>query len=142
MNPAALIQRAADAGVVLRLEGDQIKYSGTARAVRPLLEPLRQHKADLVRWFRQTPANAPEQSTDPCVWRELAQEYHLHHFNCKACCAGGQGRGLRCGVGASLWRSYLDAKSWLTPGAKVLPGQKKHLGGRRREISHFSKFQL
>ena len=39
-------------------------------------------------------------------WRELDRAYQLHHFACKSCIAGGQGRGLRCGVGAALWIQY------------------------------------
>lgn len=51
---------------------------------------------------------APEPPADPNAWRELAQAYHAHHFNCIACIAAGRGAlyGLRCGVGASLWTSY------------------------------------
>ncbi|MDO8248943.1 MAG: hypothetical protein Q7T78_04400, partial [Rhodoferax sp.] len=71
-----------------------------------LIEPLREHKADLIRWFTQSPANEPEPPPDPQDWRELAQAYHRHHVTCKTCCAAGQGRGLRCGTGAALWTSY------------------------------------
>lgn len=35
-----------------------------------------------------------------------ASAYHQHHFGCKACCAGGQGRGNRCEVGMGLWMAY------------------------------------
>ena len=51
-------------------------------------------------------ANEMEPPADPNAWRELARAYHAHHFGCPTCVAGGQGRGLRCGVGASLWGSY------------------------------------
>lgn len=45
---------------------------------------------------------------DPNAWRELATAYNLHHFACHVCIAAGRGAGygLRCGVGAALWRSY------------------------------------
>ena len=54
------------------------------------------------------PVIAPEPSTNPNAWRELAQAYHLHHFVCSTCIAAGRGAmyGLRCGVGAALWRHY------------------------------------
>lgn len=46
--------------------------------------------------------------TDPADWRELAAEYHAHHFACQTCIAAGRGsqHGLRCGTGAALWTSY------------------------------------
>ena len=45
----------------------------------------------------------------PCLTdtdHQRASEYHRHHFGCKACCAGGQGRGNRCEVGMGLWMAY------------------------------------
>ncbi|MDO8262189.1 MAG: hypothetical protein Q7T21_03080 [Gallionella sp.] len=106
MSAAALIQRAEAAGVSLRLVNGKVKITGKKSAVAKLIEPLREHKADLIRWFTQSPANEPEPPNDPAAWRELAAEYHGHHFACKTCCAAGQGRGLRCGTGAALWISY------------------------------------
>lgn len=53
---------------------------------------------------------APEPPADPAAWHELAVAYNAHHFNCKTCCAAGQGRGLRCGVGATLWTSYQNTE--------------------------------
>lgn len=50
----------------------------------------------------------------PCLTdtdRQRANEYHLHHFGCKACCAGGQGRGNRCEVGMGLWMAYQHEES-------------------------------
>lgn len=45
---------------------------------------------------------------DPSAWRALSTAYSLHHFGCRACIAASKGAmyGLRCGVGAALWRSY------------------------------------
>jgi hypothetical protein len=43
---------------------------------------------------------------DSRLWRELDRAYLGHHFNCPTCVAGGQARGLRCSVGASLWTAY------------------------------------
>ena len=45
--------------------------------------------------------------------RIKASEYRLHHFGCKACCAGGQGRGTRCEIGMSLWMAYQNKESIL-----------------------------
>lgn len=35
------------------------------------------------------------------------EAYLVHHFSCRVCINGGQGRGERCGVGAPLWAAYL-----------------------------------
>ena len=108
MSTAALIQRAQAAGVTLRLEDGQIRYIGSNRAVASLIEPLRQHKADLIRWFTQSPANDPEPKSDPSTWRELAAAYYAHHVNCRHCIAAGRAPvyGKRCSVGIALWHSY------------------------------------
>lgn len=55
-------------------------------------------------------ANDPEPPSDPQAWRELAQVYHAHHFNCPTCTAAGRGSqyGQRCGAGMALWRLYCD----------------------------------
>ena len=47
-------------------------------------------------------------ANDQNAWRELAQAYHAHHFNCITCIAAGRGAvyGLRCGAGMALWTSY------------------------------------
>lgn len=45
----------------------------------------------------------------PCLTdadHQRASEYHQHHFGCKVCCAGGQGRGNRCEIGMGLWMAY------------------------------------
>ena len=46
-------------------------------------------------------------------WRELDQAYQRHHWSCPQCKAAGRGAGygLRCGVGAALWRAYEDASA-------------------------------
>lgn len=52
--------------------------------------------------------NALEPPADPNAWRELAQAYHAHHFNCPQCIAAGRGAvyGDRCDVGSLLWSCY------------------------------------
>lgn len=54
---------------------------------------------------------ATEPLADPNAWRELAAAYHEHHGGCHECIAAGRGSmyGLRCGVGAALWRSYQES---------------------------------
>ena len=55
-------------------------------------------------------ANHPEPPSDPQAWRELAQAYNAHHFDCPTCIAAGRGikYGQRCGAGTALWRLYCD----------------------------------
>ena len=110
MSTVALIKRAQDAGIQLKLVDGKVKVIGKRSAVDAMLEPLRQHKADLIRWFTSAP-NDPEPPTDPAAWRELAAAYHDHHFACQTCIAAGRGSryGLRCGTGAALWRAYAQA---------------------------------
>ena len=58
-------------------------------------------------------ANDPEPPADPQAWRELAQAYYAHHFNCQTCIAAGRGSryGQRCGAGMALWAGYQDSES-------------------------------
>ena len=48
---------------------------------------------------------------DQNAWRVLVTAYHAHHFECPVCIAAGRGAqyGLRCGVGAALWKTYQDS---------------------------------
>jgi DNA segregation ATPase FtsK/SpoIIIE-like protein len=39
-----------------------------------------------------------------------ADAYNQHHFACRACIGGGQGRGERCATGAGLWAAYIGDK--------------------------------
>ena len=44
--------------------------------------------------------------TDLAERRVLHAAYMAHHWTCMTCIAGGQGRGLRCGVGTTLLRAH------------------------------------
>lgn len=92
MSVQALIRQAHDAGVELRLVDGKVKATGTRAAVEAMLEPLRQHRAELI-----------EAMTD---WRVLHKAYLAHHWTCATCIAAGLGYGLRCGAGAALWTTY------------------------------------
>lgn len=104
MSVDSLIRKALDSGVQLALVDGSIKIIGQRSAVYQWRDQLREHKAAIFQHL--SAANDPEPPADPANWRELAAEYHRHHFACPTCIAGGQGRGLRCGVGASLWTTY------------------------------------
>jgi hypothetical protein len=125
----ALLKKAAEAGVVLHLEGGTLRVRGCREAVGLLAPELRAHKADIVALLVSDASNDPEPPTaTPALaparkptgqryqewvqtWRPLADVYHHHHFSCPACIAAGKGYGLRCGVGAALWTAYTDQSS-------------------------------
>lgn len=96
-----------DAGLSVSLiPNGCIGISPASRLTDELRILIRGHKAFLLDWLLA--ANDPEPPVNPNAWRELAQAYHDHHFKCKYCIAAGRGAmfGLRCGVGAALWRIY------------------------------------
>src|ERR1035437_6061345 len=107
MSTVALIKRAQDAGIQLKLVDGKVKVIGKRSAVDALIEPLRQHKDDLIRWFTSA-SNDPEPPLDRAQWLEIDREYQRHHWKCPTCQAAGRGAryGLRCGAGAALWRAY------------------------------------
>lgn len=109
MSTVALIKRAQDAGIQLKLVDGKVKVIGKRSAVDALIEPLRQHKDDLIRWFTSA-SNDPEPPADRAQWLEIDREYQRHHWKCPTCQAAGRGAryGLRCGAGAALWRAYSD----------------------------------
>lgn len=98
MSAQALILKAQASGVALRLVGGKVKASGPREAVENLLMPLREHREALATALQDSPKH----------WQALDAAYLAHHFSCAACIAAGRGSryGLRCGVGAALWRVY------------------------------------
>lgn len=109
MSAGALIRQAEEAGVTLRLVDGKLKAVGALTAVQSWAPRLREHKSELIEALASNDP-APEPPADPNAWRELAQAYNDHHFNCSTCIAAGRGAvyGLRCGVGAALWNAYQD----------------------------------
>lgn len=86
-----------------------LQVAPASRLTQELRDLIRDGKADLLRWFFSTAANeSHEQPSEPATWQELPAAYYGHHFGCRTCIAAGQGYGLRCGVGASLWRLYSE----------------------------------
>ena len=98
-----------DAGLSVSLaSGGGLAVSPGSRLTHDLRELVKGNKAALVDWLQAANDPAPEPPSDPEAWRELAKAYHRHHFGCIFCIAAGRGSGygLRCGVGAALWRAY------------------------------------
>ena len=110
MNAHDLIQKAADSGVELYLDGETLKARGSRQAVENLSSELRAHKVEVVALLANTrmAANDP---TQVVTWHELAKAYRIHHWSCHACIAAGRGTmyGQRCDVGLALFRTYQDA---------------------------------
>ncbi len=109
MPVQSIVETLHDAGFSLSLTpAGGLAVSPASKLTPVLRDVIRNGKADLIRWFSQLAANEPEPPADPSTWRELADEYHRHHFACHTCQAAGRGAryGLRCGVGASLWSEY------------------------------------
>ena len=52
MSIEAVIQMAMEKGIALSLVDGRLKYAGRREAVNELLEPLRQHKAELICWLQ------------------------------------------------------------------------------------------
>ena len=138
MNAKNLFKKAADSGVELYLDGETLKARGSREAVATLSPELRAHKAEIVELLagaRLNAVNDPASAQPPALarppapapakseklkfmdwadgWRELDQAYLRHHWGCPQCKAAGRGAGygLRCGVGAALWRAYEDASA-------------------------------
>lgn len=96
-----------DAGLTVTLKPNgQLNVAPAGRLTDELRELVRSSKADMLRWFAMQAANDLPEPADPATWKELSAAYYRHHFTCKTCIAAGQGYGLRCGVGASMWRRY------------------------------------
>lgn len=85
-----------------------LAVSPASKLTPALRDLIRSGKVDLIRWFSSSAANDHEPPIDPASWRELADAYSAHHFDCLTCQAAGRGTGygLRCGTGASLWTRY------------------------------------
>ena len=99
-----------DAGLIVTPKPNGgLNVAPSSRLTDELRALVRSGKADMLRWFAMKAANElPEPSPEPATWNELSAAYYGHHFTCKTCIAAGQGYGLRCGVGASLWQRYSE----------------------------------
>ena len=59
----------------------------------------------------------------PVDWHMLDAAYLVHHFSCAICIAAGRSSryGLRCGIGAVLWRAYSEAQLPDTQNSNFIP---------------------
>jgi len=95
MTGAEIIAGAQADGLVLSVEDGLLSIAGSAATIDLWRYELVTQKAEIVDLLQ--PA---------FDWRELALNYHQHHFKCPTCIAAGQGRGIRCSVGAALWTHF------------------------------------
>ena len=115
MSAQALIRQAQASGVSLSLVDGKVKASGPREAVARLLTPLRAHRAALADALQVEQAETLfcEQidTALPTDWSVLDAAYLAHHFSCTNCIAAGRSSryGLRCDIGAALWRAYSEA---------------------------------
>lgn len=74
MNAAAIIRKASEAGVHLRLVGSAIKAKGNQAALEKLLPELRAHRPAVLAFLREqaTPAAVDQMRLDPLTAQLLA----------------------------------------------------------------------
>ncbi len=125
MSVDTLIRAALDAGVELRFVDGKLRAVGRTAALRTWAPRLRQHREELTAYLADAEEWKAERAGilehDAGLSREEAEAeaarlhaawlvrdraYQEHHWKCPTCVAASQGRGLRCGVGASLWGNY------------------------------------
>lgn len=98
-----------DAGLTVTPKPNgKLNVAPASRLTDELRELVRVGKAEMLRWFAMKAEHDMPEPSEPASWKELSAAYYGHHFTCKSCIAAGQGYGLRCGVGASLWRRYSE----------------------------------
>ena len=110
----AVVAELSQAGLNLSLApAGGLAVSPASHLTTELRDLIRSSKSLLINWL--TAANdaanqAPDPLDNPLDWKELAEAYHAHHFNCCACIAAGRGsrHGQRCGAGTALWRAYCE----------------------------------
>lgn len=128
MTVTDLLDQASQAGLTFRLVDGKVKLKGPQHLVSRWAPVLRLHReevvahlADTSEWQEERAAivefEAGQNRTDAELqavdmhrrWLELDRLYQQHHLTCRTCIAASQGRGLRCGLGASLWRAHSPA---------------------------------
>jgi len=98
MKAAEIIRAAELDGLLIELDDDgRLTVAGGQQARDQWRFELVSQKAEIVGCLKQLTQKSQ---------KALAQAYHQHHFACPICTAAGQGYGLRCGVGMTLWANY------------------------------------
>ena len=94
------------AGLQLVVTPDRALKVTPAHLLTPeLRQVIKGNREQLISWLGTEAAN------DTQSWEALDRAYQRHHFTCAQCIAAGRSPryGLRCGVGAALWRVYAQA---------------------------------
>ena len=111
LQAQAVIDTIVGAGMQVCLTADMGLNVSPASKISPTSrELIRANKDSLVDFLLIEAAKhrvlAPDEITKE-EWLFLDAAYQEHHFKCPQCIAAGLGRkyGLRCGLGAALWRS-------------------------------------
>ena len=113
-SASAIVEKLHGAGLNLSLAPTGgLAVAPSSRLTEDLRALIRSSKTLLIDWLtaaNDAASHAPDPPDDPQAWRELAQAYDAHHFNCPTCIAAGRGSryGQRCGAGMALWRAYSE----------------------------------
>lgn len=102
-----------DAGVTVSFKPKAL-WAAPARAIALKVRDLiGRHRAELIHHLANDAANENTMMVvpqlpivDQSASGLASRSYLAHHWTCPACCAGGQGRGTRCNVGAMFWSHY------------------------------------
>jgi len=123
-SASAIVDQLRGAGLNLSLAPTGgLAVAPSSRLTEDLRALIRDSKALLIDWVKaanDAEIAAPEPPSNPASptdWHAADAAYQAHHFNCPTCIAAGRGSryGLRCGLGATLWRAYVQADQ---PGTK------------------------
>lgn len=111
----AIVDQLHGVGLTLSLApAGGLAVAPSSQLTAELRDLIRGSKAQLIDWLSAANAAAdyaPTPPANPLDWHGLDAAYQVHHFSCPTCIAAGRGSryGLRCGVGAALWRAYQQA---------------------------------
>jgi hypothetical protein len=117
-SASAIVDQLRGAGLNLSLAPTGgLAVAPSSHLTEELRALIRDSKALLIDWVKSgNDADSagpvpPGNPTRPTDWHTLDAAYLAHHFNCPTCIAAGRGSryGLRCGLGATLWRAYAQA---------------------------------
>lgn len=116
LRAESIVKSLHTAGVTIApTDNGGLLVTPASRLTPELRGMIRETKAELLKYFSVFAANdsKPQPPADPNAWRELAQTYHAHHFNCPQCIAAGRGAmyGERCDVGSLLWACYQNTQT-------------------------------
>ncbi|WP_439115265.1 hypothetical protein [Hydrogenophaga sp.] len=114
-NIEAVVAKLSHAGLNLSLApAGGLAVAPSSHLTADLRDLIRSSKSLLITWLiaaNDAAKQAADPLDNPLDWRELAEAYHAHHFNCPTCIAAGRDSRRyeqRCGAGMAQWRAYAN----------------------------------